>query len=332
MTARPGPESRSQRVATHATTIAAIGALVVSGFGMVFTARSVDVAADSATATREQVTLLRQGQIADRFARAVDQLGSEEINVRFGAIYSLERLMRESPGDRDTIIQVLCGFVRQKTRKPSGGLPPAPSMPPVPRIPVMATDIQAALTVLGRRDSPEDTGYLIDLSGTDLRRADLHDLDFNHADFSSASLVSARLSGARFEGAKFAGADASWSVGQSVSFRGADLDDARLFWSSLLDADFTAASAWSADLNHSKLTRSKLTEADFKFAIMSDVQLFEAELGGASFYAADLQGARFRGSQHAETADFSCARLERVAGLSVGIVRPGPASDCPPGS
>lgn len=296
VTPRPAPQPPSQRIASQATTIAAIGALVVSALGIIFTARSVDVAADSATANREQVNLLRQGQVADRFARAVDQLGSEEINVRFGAIYSLERLMRESAADRDTIVQVLSGFVRQKARKKDAAWPPLPKVPP--KVPPLDTDIQAALTVLGRRADPDANGRLIDLSGANLQGADLIDLDFNGARFSSTSLFGARLGAGDFEEAMFDGADLAWVNGDHASFEHAGFQDARL------------------------------SEARLPHAALTGVWLDNVDICRTSFSHADLRDASFEDVLHADTADFDRADLEGAIGLPPDAGLSNPLTGC----
>src|SRR5262245_10602573 len=54
------------------TAIAALGALV-------YTARSVE-------ASREQLDLLRQGQVSERFSKSIEELGSTSVDMRVGAL------------------------------------------------------------------------------------------------------------------------------------------------------------------------------------------------------------------------------------------------------
>jgi len=92
----------------------------------------------------------QQGQerlVTDRFAKAVEQLGSKEPDVRIGAVYSLERIARDSPKDQGTIMEVLTAFIRNKARLPEDK---KQKLKPV------ETDVQSALTVLGRRDTKND--------------------------------------------------------------------------------------------------------------------------------------------------------------------------------
>jgi hypothetical protein len=54
----------------------------------------------------------RQGQITERFTRAVDQLGSNTSSVCVGGIYALERIARDSKRDHVPIIEVLTSFLQ----------------------------------------------------------------------------------------------------------------------------------------------------------------------------------------------------------------------------
>src|SRR4051794_25603678 len=38
----------------------------------------------------------REGQITDRFSKAVEQLGNDKVEIRLGGIYALERVARDS--------------------------------------------------------------------------------------------------------------------------------------------------------------------------------------------------------------------------------------------
>jgi hypothetical protein len=73
----------------------------------------------AATASRRhfaQTEADRQRRIVESFSRAVEQLGSDKLELRVGAIFALERLSRESPDDYWTIMEVLIAFVRERVR------------------------------------------------------------------------------------------------------------------------------------------------------------------------------------------------------------------------
>src|SRR5829696_6717824 len=70
----------------------------------------------------------REGQITERFTRAIDQLGKTDdkgnklFEIRLGAVYALERIARESEEDHWPIMEVLTAYVRQHSpRRPEEG-------------------------------------------------------------------------------------------------------------------------------------------------------------------------------------------------------------------
>jgi hypothetical protein len=66
--------------------------------------------------SHKQLLATQEKQITERFSKAVEQLGNEEsITVRLGAIYSLERIAKDSKDDHWTIMEVLTAFIREKS-------------------------------------------------------------------------------------------------------------------------------------------------------------------------------------------------------------------------
>ncbi|WP_189171532.1 hypothetical protein [Pilimelia anulata] len=88
-------------------------------------------------ANRRQLDVALQGQLTDRFTRAVEQLGqagAAKIDVRLGAVYALERIMRDSAQDQPAVVEVLAAYVRVHAPLPAGvgplGCPRPPAPPP----------------------------------------------------------------------------------------------------------------------------------------------------------------------------------------------------------
>lgn len=153
------------------------------------------------------VNASREAQYTDRFTKAIDQLdktGADHLQARLGGIYALERLGKDSTRDQPAVIEVLSAFIRSTA--PQATAPPEArsSCPDQP----VATDVQAALTVLGRRDISDDQDVRPDLNGAclnkaDLREANLSGSNLSRASFSCANLSSAWLVAANLEQAKF---------------------------------------------------------------------------------------------------------------------------------
>jgi hypothetical protein len=149
----------------------------------------LDATRDQLTIAQAQTALDQQGQHTDRFTKAVDQLdraGPDHLQARLGGIYALERLARDSPRDHSTIVEVLTAFIRTTAPKPSPQPPTGAPANPDANCPTkgVTADIQAALTVLGRRDqSHDDPTTRIDLRNICLRNADLIGADLTGADY-----------------------------------------------------------------------------------------------------------------------------------------------------
>ena len=62
---------------------------------------------------RRRQELDSQGQLTDRYSRAIDQLGSDKVDVRTGGIYALERIATDSARDLPTVMAVLTAFIRE---------------------------------------------------------------------------------------------------------------------------------------------------------------------------------------------------------------------------
>lgn len=202
-------------------------ALLLAGLGAVsglaFTARTY--------------RLSQTGQLTDRYSKAVEQLGSDQIEVRLGGIYALERLMRDSPADQPTILETLAAFVRQhaprmpaptsikRDRRVLGRRSVTASPAERPR-----QDVQAVLTVLGRRRRVEGES-LIDLSRTALRGALLAHAELADAVLAGTDLTRAVLAGADLTGAHLVGA----------KLMDANLHTAKLHLADFTEADLTGA-------------------------------------------------------------------------------------------
>jgi hypothetical protein len=211
--------------------IATIGALFVAavpGTGALYFSSS------ALRATDTQIQVAEQGQITDRWNAAVTNLGSANIEIRLGGIYALQRIMQDSPRDQSTVVAVLCAFVRDHTS--SGAAPPGASASH------LATDIQAALNVVGTRNIAHDDGAIVDLNDAQLHKAQLssmvfYDADFSGADLSSAYLASTKFLGANLSGANFSGTDLTEADLSSADLSGTDLSGAQISGANLFDAD-----------------------------------------------------------------------------------------------
>jgi hypothetical protein len=171
---------------------------------------------------RSTRVLTEHGQVTDRYTKAIAQLGDENLDVRIGGIYALERLARDSRRDHPTVMEVLTAYIRDRSHKRGPPSDPAAAKPDRSTQP----DVEAALTVVGRRDATRDIRS-IDLTGAILHGAHLarmHPARMHSArvDLARADLTGADLTGAHLTGADLTGADLT-----GAHLAGADLDGAK---------------------------------------------------------------------------------------------------------
>ena len=67
--------------------------------------------------TSQTLRTTQEGQITDRFTKAIEQLGKESLAVRLGGIYALERIARDSESDHWAVMEILTAFVREPLKE-----------------------------------------------------------------------------------------------------------------------------------------------------------------------------------------------------------------------
>jgi hypothetical protein len=125
--------------------------------------------------TWQRLEVAREGQITERFTRAIDQLGAvhddgkPKLEIRLGGIYALEQNARDSDRYYWPIMEILTAYIRKNSPIPMD----SSEKPDYDKAEPIAADIQAVLTVLGRRPRTYLKGenQRLDLDGTNLRGA-----------------------------------------------------------------------------------------------------------------------------------------------------------------
>jgi hypothetical protein len=198
------PRAAHLRTAREAvrTQLLALGAGLFAAGALIFTARNFTLSRQTFELTRQTFELTEQGQVMDRYTKAVEQLGSDKLDVRMGTIYALRRFARDSARDHPTVMEVLAAFIREHSRKqwplsdPDGTTQEGSTRP----------DIQAALAIIGRRD-PQRDAVPIDLTGANLTEANLAEANLAEANLSRANLSRANLHCANLEDARLSESD-----------------------------------------------------------------------------------------------------------------------------
>jgi uncharacterized protein YjbI with pentapeptide repeats len=285
---RPSAELDREKLLKARNDVRTAGIQIVGGTallaGLVFTNRTLG--------------LNQQGQITDRFTKATDQLGSDKLDIRLGGIYSMERIARDSKADHGPVMEVLTAFVRNHaTDSPTATASPVTSSTTTSAQPRMPTDIEAALTVVERRNMANDPkGYTLDFSHSDLPGASLLRANLSRANLSGASLLRANLYGANLFFADLSGANLSGTNLLVADLSGANLSGANLSGANLSGANLSGTNLSGDDLSGTNLSgafliEARLSGADLRGANLSGANLTVASLRGANLSGANLSGA-----------------------------------------
>jgi hypothetical protein len=139
------------------------------------------------------------------------------------------------------VLEALCAFVRDRTTTVPIRQNPFAPLAPRPRLtdiePKPATDIQAALTVIGRRAGGP-----------------------GKVDLAQTKIAGATLVGANLTGANLSEADLTFADLRGANLSGADLTAADLRYAGLIGANLTGASL-GADLSGADLSDTNVSQA-----------------------------------------------------------------------
>jgi hypothetical protein len=225
-------------------------------------------------------TAAQGGPSTERWTTAVTMLarqraeGPSSVEMRLGAIYSIEQIARDYQNYRAPAMDLLAAYVREHAQPGVAALEPS-------------TEMQSVLTVLGRNG----------LTGLDLRRTVLWGVDLEGAGLVEANLYEARLRGARLAGARLMRSRLRSADLADADLNGADLTGAVLRGARLVGADLTGAclrgvDLSGADLRRARLSRANLREARLAGALLNEAVLDQAELSGTILDGVDLSVAR----------------------------------------
>ncbi|MFB8281909.1 pentapeptide repeat-containing protein [Nocardia colli] len=237
-----------------------IGAVIaaIGVFGSIWSANH------SLDETRKSYQIASRTEITTRFAKAIEQIGTDRLEIKLGGIHLLEKLVTDSPEDSETIYQILTEFVRTHAptnEKCSADYDASEAF--------VAVDVQAALTVIGKRQSDSN----LNLENACLPGAVLAGANLRHVNLDNTNLF----------GASLKGADLSWAHGHNTSAPLANFSGARMF-----EARFDRPNFKLAQFEQADLTRTR-----FVVANCDTCTFFGAKFDDSFWRQVDIRGARF---------------------------------------
>lgn len=259
--------------------------------------------------TQATETDARERRITELYTKAVEQLGSDKAPVRLGGLYALERLAQDNEPQRQTIINVLCAYLRMPYIPP--GEPPAAGAEDnvvlAHRERTQEREVRLTAQRLlhehlrpGNPENPVPTFWpdiTLDLTDALLINFTLADCALNTATFESVTFIGT----ANFESATFTGnADfASATFGDSARFN---------------TATFTSASFQSATFVATAHFQSATFTDNVYFGLASFDRLafFESVTFTRNVYFRDVtfaSAAFFKSASFTGDADFSAVNF-----------------------
>lgn len=199
----------------------------------------------------------RRTQVSDRYAKAIAMVASDKVDERLGGIYALEHIMRESPADHEVIVEVLMAFIREySARRLRPASPNVRKETPDSATPLtVATDIQAAIDVIGRRPKRPER-LKLNFFDCVLPHANFERARIDHAIFNNCV-----LDGAVFEHASMKACHITRCRGTTVNFRATNLKSAVVNEATLTDCAFPGAHLSNASILHSDLADSNFAHS-----------------------------------------------------------------------
>lgn len=255
----PTQIEKLEKVSAILVPVAGLAAIAVAAWRSSAAQLQAETLAKQAATQARNVLLLEQGQVTERFTRAVEMLADDRLSVRLGGIYSLERIAKDSDSDHWTVMEVLCSYVRAWAPEPKLEVDSDPRKEPAKT----SMDIQAILTVLGRRSAKsEEEGQWLDLSGANLSKANLYGANLSRVNLAGANLKRATLRKARLCRATLIGANLSKATLSGVDFSVANLSVANFSDAGLSEVDLSGANLSNTNLSKAKgLVQAQLDSA-----------------------------------------------------------------------
>ncbi|WP_161629638.1 pentapeptide repeat-containing protein [Saccharomonospora iraqiensis] len=151
-------------------------------------------------------------RITELYTAAVEQIGSERASVRFGGLYALERLAQNHENQRQTIVNVICAYLRMPYTPPfESDLTDADATPEADResslrereVRIAAQRILRTNMLVSENQASSSNTWKdidLDLTGATLIDFDMSDTEMRTANFNSATFVGNAL----FDRVKFA--------------------------------------------------------------------------------------------------------------------------------
>lgn len=265
-----------------------------------------------------QLVTAQRSLLGERYQKGAEMLNGNSLSARLGGIYTLRQLAQRYPSTYHVqIMRLLCAYFREQVSitRPFDDQTSIESerIREEKLLPYQKTerteideytgnwiiklneDEQAIFDIFKSRnteqlDAEEKEGYLLDLTGLNLRNTDLHQGKFINMDLSGTDMSESSLWGSTFRQTNFRNTIMNRAeLGGSVFDVPKDQKDNMVSVPLL----FIDANLFDVTLDNANLTGAQLTNARLENTSLQNARLAGAIVTDANFESANISGARF---------------------------------------
>lgn len=226
-------------------------------------------------ATERNIEVLEEGQITERFTRAIEHIGSGKTEIRLGGIYALERIAKDSGKDHWTIMEILTAYLRENSPREDDDETGVDDYLPI--------EIRAILEIIHWRNfTYEDDNKVLDFSGSKLQYANFEGTMLRNAYFVDSNVWMGKFSGANLKGSSYLFSNLNYA-----NFSQSNLSETIFVNATLVNATLKGTVASDAQFAEADFTNAKCQMIDLKGTVLTD-----AKMDGTDFREADFRGAK----------------------------------------
>lgn len=216
-------------------------------------------------ANQQKIKIISNLSPIQRLKVAIEQLEQQNREISLAVFDDLAKIAQDEPKLHGKIMENLTNFVRK-----NAAYHPQQEVKDEQLLTIRG-EIQAALTVIAKRNSQQDLeSEQLDLSHTDMRGANL----------SGANLAKTNLYQTNLAGADLCSANLHGAILSAANLSGANLSGANLTEAILSAANLSEANLSGADLQRANLYLAKLDGAILNDAILNGANLRQTEFSG----------------------------------------------------
>jgi len=247
-----------------------------------------------------------QGQITDRFSKAVELLSSENVTTRVGGIYALKRIAEDSASrDHEPAMNTIASFIQsaspyQQTIEHNNDIANriANGIDTIDWKAIRAPDVFAALETLSRRTEKQvkyecQADYAVEIGECNLSYFDLTKIKVTKVSIEGCNLKGSILDGAEFngvfaDGVNFSSGRIHGFLSNRSQFNGADLNNIELFDSYIENSCFDHSAFRGSHLNGATFNTCEMQCSDFSFTTIEESEFKNSQMSATAFSGSDI--------------------------------------------